>query len=260
MTNIDTDLDEEQEIQELQYEFPYHYIPETDHNDSFSQTKQWSWGYRYLGGIQVVFEILDDCDFDSIIDIGCGDGRFLRELNKQYPEVSTLGIDYSQRAINMANAMNPDIIYEHIDITEEKPNRQFDIACLIEVLEHIPPEDIPEFIESVTDVLCENGKLILTVPHINKSVQDKHYQHFNQEKLSRIFEDEFDILDFIYFDQQSPIIHRLQKLLGGRGSHYVITNKTIKSIFWQVYTSHYLYTNESRCGRIAMIAKKKTNR
>jgi SAM-dependent methyltransferase len=258
MTDNDLDLDTEQEIQEEQYEFPYHYIPEIDTGGDFSQTRQWSWGYRYLGGMRVVFDQLKQFDFDSLADIGCGDGRFLLEVRKRYPEVDLLGIDYSERAIDMANAMNPGIKYESQDIIENSVNEQFEVVTLIEVLEHIPPNKLSEFIESIVEILDGGGILILTVPHNNKPVQDKHYQHFSQKELFNLFERHFDNLDFIPFDKQSRILYRLQKLLGGRGSHYVITNSTIKSSFWRLYTSCYLYTSESKCSRIAMVAKNDT--
>ncbi len=48
----------------------------------FSQLRHWSWGYRYLGRLQVVFDLLDGLEFDSLLDVGCGDGRFLREARQ----------------------------------------------------------------------------------------------------------------------------------------------------------------------------------
>lgn len=245
-------LDEEQKRQEEQYDFPYHYIP-TNEGGTFTQTRQWSWGYRYLGGIQIVLDQLADIEFKSLIDIGCGDGRFLRELAKKYPETEMLGVDYSQRAIDFANAMNPNISYECRDIVEDELLKKYDVVTLIEVLEHIPPDNLQNFVDATVDMIRNNGKIILTVPHKNKSVQKKHYQHFNQELLTRIFENQFNRLEFIPFDELSRLLKLTQKLLGGRGSQYIITNESVKSWFWNFYRSRYLYTSEKKCGRIAMI-------
>ncbi len=93
--------DDEQQIQEAQYDYTYHYIPHVK-NGQFSQSQYWSWGMHYLGGIQLVLEQINSYSFDSLIDVGCGDGRFLRELATEYPSVDTLGIDYSERSIAMA--------------------------------------------------------------------------------------------------------------------------------------------------------------
>jgi len=256
MTSTDDDLDEEQRKQEVQYEFPYHYIP-TLKDGQFSQTRHWSWGYRYLGGFRVVLDRLTDLEFDSLVDIGCGDGRFLRELDSEYPDVETFGVDYSERAIDFARAMNPELTYECRDIVEDGLERTYDVATLIEVLEHIPPQELPEFVEATVDVVADDGTVVLTVPHENKVPRDKHYQHFDREQLTDILSDHFERLEFVHFDNvRSKPLTALQRLLGGRGAHYLITNSTIQSLFWRLYTTRYLYTSEERCGRIAAVCHK----
>jgi ubiquinone/menaquinone biosynthesis C-methylase UbiE len=57
--------------------------------------------------LQVVFDILDREGFDSLLDVGCGDGRFLRETDQRYGNKKILGIDYSETAISLAKRMNP---------------------------------------------------------------------------------------------------------------------------------------------------------
>jgi 2-polyprenyl-3-methyl-5-hydroxy-6-metoxy-1,4-benzoquinol methylase len=248
-------LDVVQENQEEQYEFPYHYIPTVD-NGNFSQTRYWSWGYRYLGGIQLVEEQLSEIEFDSLIDIGCGDGRFLKEIESKYPEVDTLGVDYSQRAINFANSMNPQISYDCRDITQDRIPKDYDVATLIEVLEHIPPDDLANFVDATVDTLTSDGTLIVTVPHKNKPVQPKHYQHFDQSTLIHTLEDHFESMKFIPFDEQSRILNVLQKVLGGRGNQFIITNEFLNSSFWRLYKKKYLYTSEKNCGRIAVVCER----
>ncbi|MBC8252913.1 MAG: anion permease, partial [Ardenticatenia bacterium] len=81
-------------LQDREYAYPYHYIP-TWENGQFSQVQYWSWGYRYLGGIQVVLDQLRKLSFETLVDIGCGDGRFLREAKARFPEARMLGVDYS---------------------------------------------------------------------------------------------------------------------------------------------------------------------
>ena len=112
-------INKRSKIQETDNIFPYHYIP-SNTDGGFSQTKYWSWGYRYLGGIKVVSDQIAKYNFDSIIDIGCGDGRFLAEISRLYPNRYYCGIDYSKRAINLAKAFNPHIDYQYLNILEEK--------------------------------------------------------------------------------------------------------------------------------------------
>lgn len=249
-------MDKKQLIQDKEYQYPYHYIPKLEENN-FSQTQYWSWGYRYLGGIKVVLDNLENKKFKSLIDLGCGDGRFLREVQKYYPECEICGIDYSEKAIKLAQALNPGITFQSLNIIEEVINKKYDIATAIEVLEHIPPKDLQKFIKSTYSLLNKNGLFILTVPHENKNLQDKHYQHFSSIKLESLLSEFFDKIEFIPFDVRSRLFGQIPKLMGGKGYNYVITNKKINNWFFNLYKNNYLYADrEDKCLRIAAICKK----
>jgi len=251
------ELDRKQQRQEEQYEYPYHYVPTVD--EGFSQTQHWSWGYRYLGGIQVVLNELDDLAFDSLIDIGCGDGRFLREVNRmpKYADKRLLGIDYSSNAVDIANAMNPDIEYRALNILEDDIGETFDVATLIEVLEHIDPAELPKFVDEVTRLITGGGTMVLTVPHENKSLNEKHYQHFSRDDLAELLEERFQSVQYIPFDEDSKLLTVVHLLLGGSGKNVVVTNERLNEWFFRIYLRRYLYApDESYCNRIAAVCTK----
>lgn len=248
-------MDEEQTIQEAQYSYPYHYIPEWGSNN-FSQTQHWSWGFRYLGGLKVVLDQLEDLSFSSLVDIGCGDGRFLREMGERYPEKEVLGVDYSERAINLARAMNPDLVFEKRNIIEEPLAQSFDIATLIEVIEHIPPGQLDEFVEQVRKIIAPGGYLLVTVPHKNKDVKEKHYQHFEVESLKGALRPHFDEVEVEPFDSLSRVVRIMSLFLGGRGDNFVITNQTLNRKLFSFYVSKFLYgVSRSKCGRLFALGK-----
>jgi 2-polyprenyl-3-methyl-5-hydroxy-6-metoxy-1,4-benzoquinol methylase len=248
--------DKEQRIQERQYEYPYHYLPRLE-DGRFTQTQYWSWGMHYLGGMRVVLDQLAEWSFDSLVDVGCGDGRFLRELAENYPEVTALGVDYSERSIAMANGINPHLEYEVHNILEEDLDRRFDVATCIEVLEHIPPDDCAAFVAAIVDTLTDVGRLILTVPHSNKPVSDKHYQHFDSEILSELLEPHFDSVEFVPFDRQSKLFTALELAIGGRGTHVIVNSPPITNTLWKLYRRRYLYApTEDDCRRIAAVCER----
>jgi 2-polyprenyl-3-methyl-5-hydroxy-6-metoxy-1,4-benzoquinol methylase len=248
-------MKEEQNIQEAQYSYPYHYIPNWGDN-AFSQTQHWSWGFRYLGGMKVVLDQLSEISFDSLVDVGCGDGRFLREVKKRHPAKEVLGIDYSERAINLAQAMNPNLRYERRDIITKPLNRTFDVATLIEVVEHIRPDQVQQFIRQVHAALRPGGRLVLTVPHVNMPVQDKHFQHFDSEALRNLLTPLFEELKFIPFDSRSKLLKVAQLFMGGQGNHFVLTNTMLSRAFLRMYFDKFLYeVTESDCGRIAVTGR-----
>ena len=249
-------MDQRQVLQDEQYDYPYHYIPEWK-KEYFTQTHYWAWGFRYLGGIRVVLDRLSNIYFDSLIDIGCGDGRFLREVSRYYPTANLLGVDYSERAIRLAKAMSPHLNYRVLDITREHLPGAFDVATLIEVIEHIPPYELQDFIDSVMSTIRPNGWLILTAPHTNKPVSRKHYQHFSSDSLNSLFEPYCSNLVYFPFDRKSLLLSVMHRLLGGNGKHFVITNKRIQGWFFRLYTNRYLYSpTEKSSLRICMLCRK----
>lgn len=243
-------------LQESQYGFPYHYIPEL-RPGKFSGARYWSWSYRYLGGIKLVLDLLAKEDFTSLVDVGCGDGRFLREVAQSYPDKQLLGVDVSERAIRFARAFNPDIEFVAQDVTVSALPRQFDVATLIEVMEHIPPAKLGEFMRAVAQCLRKNGRLVVTVPHQNKPLIKKHYQHFTAKNLLAALDPYFTDFTVIPFDvaaSRAPLVYLIDRMLGSKGRWLLLTNPRLLHLFYTWYIKRYLYArDESRCERLAVV-------
>lgn len=252
--------DAQTRAQESEYAFPYHYIPVVK-GSKFSSTRHWDWGFRYLGGMHVALDILTAQPFGSLVDIGCGDGRFLREVANRCPDAQLLGVDASARAIRLAQALNPNIDYRVHDIVTHGAPGRFDVATLIEVIEHIPPADVPRFLSAVADMLPAGGRLILTVPHRNKPLIEKHYQHFTAAQLRELLTPHFSAPDVIPFDVQArraPLLWLTERILGGKGRWFILTNPRLLYLFYRLYLKRYLYADsEARCERIAVVCRKK---
>jgi hypothetical protein len=108
-------------------------------------------------------------------------------------------------------------------------------------------------------MLKPGGHLILTVPHANKPVSDKHYQHFDSDSLRSILDPFFQNLKFIPFDSHSKVLSLCQYVIGGSGNHFVITNSTVNNIFMKIYINNFLYSvEEGSCGRIAVVCEAST--
>ncbi len=248
---IKKDVLETQVVQESQYEFPYHYIP-TNNENQFRLFLYWSWGLNYISSNEYIIRLLETIDFESLIDIGCGDGRLLRDINRQFPSKQLIGIDYSERAIGVAKALNPNISYRNINILEELPEFQYDVVTLVEVLEHIPINQAKHFMASVASTHKTGGKLILTVPHDNVGVQKKHFQHFNSETIKPYLGNEYKIEQFFYFDKKSRIVRYLQFLLKNR--FFILNYQPALNGIYRLYLKHFFHCSEENCRRIGLIA------
>jgi SAM-dependent methyltransferase len=246
-------------LQDAEYAFPYHYIPVVERGD-FSATRHWPWGFRYLGGLHVVFDQLERMSFSSLVDIGCGDGRFLREVGRRYPEAVLMGVDVSSPAVRLAQALNPDLDYRTADITVDFIPERFEVATLIEVIEHVPPDELSRFLDAVADRLIDGGRLVLTVPHRNKPLIPKHYQHFDVDQLRQLLHPRFEGLRVVPFDRsrRSPGAWLVNRVLGARGRWMLVTNRRVLRTLFRLYVTRYLYcAREQDCERVAIVCSRR---
>lgn len=241
--------------QETQYEFPYHYIPEF--RGGYKQYCEWTWSKNYLSALEFILgEIKKDInEINSIADIGCGDGRLTRELAHEFKLDRLVGIDYSQKALNIAKALNPDLTFWNVDIVQSEIETEFDAITLIEVFEHILPEKCYAFVNALSSLLNTDGKIYLTVPHSNKKIGHKHFQHFTLKTLSNYFEECFELVDIKYIQKMSKFTTLISRLFSN--DQFIIKNKTINNILYSLYKKHAFFAEENNCTRIYMKLRKK---
>jgi len=165
-----------------------------------------------------------------LLDLGCGDGRFLRYAKEQGFEV--WGIDFDKKSVeNVKRNLGIDTVFamsleEFYEYAKEK-NLKFDVITFFEVLEH---QDKPmEFLEMVKGLLKEGGYIAGSVPNRERFLREIYWKishgdhpphHFlrfsrrsleNALKLSGFEDAHVYIMDFT-FDEIYPYVE--MKLLG----------------------------------------------
>jgi len=251
-------MKKEQLNQDLEYDFPYHYIPQFRGN--FSQLEVWGWSRYYTSAIEFILSEVkkDSVNYNSLFDIGCGDGRLTRELYIEFPELKVIGLDYSSKAINLAIAMNSYIEFHNIDIiTFGDFGSKCDAATLIEVFEHIPLDMCDDFVVAVHNLLNEDGILYLTVPHCNIPVSEKHFQHFDLHSLENYFKEYFLIEDVKYIQKKSLFSKVIGKIMNN--NFFIINNNLLNNMFYTIYKKYYFHAHEANCERIYLKLKKNRN-
>jgi tetratricopeptide (TPR) repeat protein len=83
--------------------------------------------------------VLREAGVSSVLDIGCGPGKFAKFLTEQMPGTAYLGVDFSSAAIDIAREKCPQQRFEQGDITtlEAATLDKFGAIICTEVLEHI---------------------------------------------------------------------------------------------------------------------------
>lgn len=168
-------------IQDKEYDFPYHYIPYFDNEGIPYRSRFLGWSLDYLCYTKQIADFIIDFNPKSILDVGCGDGRFLSLLSSEIS--NKVGCDLSERAISFAKAFNPEIDYRCVNA--HSLTDKFDVVTAVEVLEHIPDDHISKFVSGLYNCTNPGGKIIICVPSTKMKLQKKHYRHYDESLLDK---------------------------------------------------------------------------
>ena len=164
------------EIQDEQYEFPYHFIPHLDHRGIARRQRSLSWGYEYLCYMEHIARKIADTKPDSVLDVGCGEGRLLNMIGDICPSLT--GVDLSIPAIAFAKAFTPKADFRVADAKDVEGT--FDAVTAIQVLEHIPDASVSSFLNTLATRVSKTGKVYICVPTTVQPLNPKHYRHYDQ--------------------------------------------------------------------------------
>jgi 2-polyprenyl-3-methyl-5-hydroxy-6-metoxy-1,4-benzoquinol methylase len=235
---------------ERDYKRPYHW--DLQPGDLFSG------GTEYWGYVRLAERLLQPLPKPRILEVGCGDGRICEHVAQRFPDARVEGIDISLRAIAFAQLCGGAATYRRISLYDLQET--YDVVLLIEVLEHIPKEEIERFLAKIHDVLQPGGSLILSVPTPRFPMfHPGHVQHFDREAIVQLLERshlfcreiiyQHDLrLDFRYHTHGLPGF--LKMLVENR----VWTLKPGRRLLRWVYERYGLETTEARAGRIVLRA------
>jgi SAM-dependent methyltransferase len=97
----------------------------------------------------------------SILDIGCGQGHFLRSVKQQLVHGRLVGIDISKSVLPTEDGI--EFIWG--DIIEMPEMGKFDVAISDNVFEHIAPQDADRHLQSIVRSLRRGGTFIALIPN-----------------------------------------------------------------------------------------------
>jgi 2-polyprenyl-3-methyl-5-hydroxy-6-metoxy-1,4-benzoquinol methylase len=111
---------------------------------------------------KIALEILNQYQFPSVLEIGCGKGVFTQQLKKKNNYV--LSIDKSKTAIEKSKRSFPDIEFRCLEALDiETINKKFDCCVIMTVLVYI--DNWPLLLEKVSRM----SKRILVAEYIPKN-------------------------------------------------------------------------------------------
>jgi 2-polyprenyl-3-methyl-5-hydroxy-6-metoxy-1,4-benzoquinol methylase len=173
--------DQRRVLQEAEYVFPYHHLPHVDERARPWVGRSMRAGMEYLAYTDAVVEAVRSLEPASLVDVGCGDGRLLAELQQHV--VDPLGIDLDARAIRYAAGFSDRASFRVQDISGL--DGAFDVVTCVETLEHVPDDQVAPFLTAVAHRVRSGGHLVLTVPTTARPVTEKHHRHYDPTLLRR---------------------------------------------------------------------------
>jgi 2-polyprenyl-3-methyl-5-hydroxy-6-metoxy-1,4-benzoquinol methylase len=123
------------------------------------------------------------CRGKRVLDAGCGSGYGTRILGREATEC--VGVDNDPEAVRLAESLfgAPDVRFAVADVSrlEGFDEETFDVVVALEVLEHLPTESIPAFMEAVLRVLTSDGTFVVSVA--NRAHHDKEENPFHLSEM-----------------------------------------------------------------------------
>jgi SAM-dependent methyltransferase len=129
----------------------------------------------------------------SLLEVGCGTGFVLAGLRQELPWLELAGGELSPAGLATARKRLPDVPLYQMDALAIPFDREFDVVCAFDVLEHI--DDDEAALQAMARATVDGGGMILTVPQHPSlwSAVDEYSRHRRRytrkdllAKLSRV--------------------------------------------------------------------------
>lgn len=133
-------------------------------DNGFGWAKETISGYTEFASIRkfkVIVDIISSINPDNILDIGCGGGLFISELQKHGYKI--IGIDISYNLLSKIRE-NKILVCGRSELLPFKDN-SFNLVLCTEVLEHI--FDLDKALNEIKRIVKNNGYVIITVPNLH---------------------------------------------------------------------------------------------
>ncbi|WP_226581372.1 class I SAM-dependent methyltransferase [Halobacillus litoralis] len=119
--------------------------------------------------IKKIKKMIRDKKVQSVVDLGCGHGGYLRKLAAEFPDVEMIGVDINQKVVDRARALSedfPNIHFQVGDINSWKPSdgEKVDVVLLHNIFHYIHPEDRHQLLSHLHQYVQPNGLISVITP------------------------------------------------------------------------------------------------
>lgn len=124
--------------------------------------------------LRVTMSLLGGTPPARVLEIGTGYLTLAVALRRTFPRARITGVEHPGRAYVFASAYGKRLAEERITLAAADlvagglpfRGRVFDAALFAEVVEHLPPNAVPDVLRDIARVLTPGGRLVLTTPNL----------------------------------------------------------------------------------------------
>jgi len=154
----------------------------------------------------------------QVLDVGCGTGFILEELQQSSSKYDAWGVDNSEPAIAFCQQKNLTHITQGILGHSNLVEHSFDMVMFLDVIEHLDEDE--QVIKLAKDYLSANGTLLITVPAYQFlwSAHDQihgHKRRYTKKKVTELLHNAgYEVAYISYFNTLLFPLIAIARLLG----------------------------------------------
>ncbi len=124
---------------------------------------------------------LKKLQFDTVLDVACGYGRYVKIINDNHNIKEYHAVDISKDQIEKAKLYyNKNIKWVCSSIEDYKPGKKFDLVFGANILLHVKPEDIVKFVNHIIR-LSDRHVIIMDMGYdIQKELEKQNYNDYTR--------------------------------------------------------------------------------
>ena len=132
----------------------------------------------------IIKQYIEEINPSSIVDIGCGYGRYLKYLRYQFSKIRLVGVEISQTQIDQAKlyleSSDNIELYETDGKTLPFANREFDISFTYGCLSTIPYNKIQNYYKEIKRITKYRGIFLeCNKPEKSNKINSKEYWFYH---------------------------------------------------------------------------------
>lgn len=132
--------------------------------------------------LKIVLPLLKKNNKLNILDIGCGTGQLIKDINNEIEVINYLGIDVSENMIKEAQKANKKLKFKTIPIEKFNSKEKFDIVICTHAFPYFPDKE--SVIQKIHDITNNNATIIIANSSTN-SLKDLLINFFLKATTSK---------------------------------------------------------------------------